>query len=361
MNPGGERTEEATPRRRAAALAQGSSPQSHIGQAALTIAAIPLIAWALVASASGWSESLRAAATYAALIAHAPESDKLVAAVCQELVLLKTAIVVVICSIAPSCAAVVAALGCGSLRWSLHAALPRVARISSKMRLSHLWSLENAAQALAAMAATGLVASLALPALTADIIRIAAGADLGAQARLALQASRHLWSASCAVLAVLGALDMAVQRRRYAARLKMTPREVRDERAQTEGRPEAKQRRRAAAAQRSRKLRIGAIKRATAVIVNPTHVAVALRYAPPELEVPAVVAKAAGLLAPVVRAAGSAYGVPVIEAPELARQLFERCDVDQPIPEECYAAVAAVFSWILNAHGVLRRGDEEKQ
>jgi flagellar biosynthesis protein FlhB len=53
--------------------------------------------------------------------------------------------------------------------------------------------------------------------------------------------------------------------------------------------------------------------------------------------------------------------VPVIESPELARMLYRRADIDEPIPEECYAAVAAIFAWILRTHGVLRRGDEDAE
>jgi flagellar biosynthetic protein FlhB len=142
-------------------------------------------------------------------------------------------------------------------------------------------------------------------------------------------------------------------------RLKMSPRELREERAQTEGRPEARQRRRAIGLRRVRGLRIDAVRRATAVIANPTHVAVALRYAPPQIDVPVVVARAAGLMAPVVRAAADANGIPIVESPELARMLYLNVDVDEQIPEEYYATVAAIFTWIMKTHGALRRGDEE--
>jgi flagellar biosynthetic protein FlhB len=64
-------------------------------------------------------------------------------------------------------------------------------------------------------------------------------------------------------------------------------------------------------------------------------------------------------MAPFVRAVARLFAVPVIEAPELARSLYLHVDIDEPIPEECYAAVAAIFTWIVRSRGALRRGDEE--
>jgi flagellar biosynthesis protein FlhB len=100
-------------------------------------------------------------------------------------------------------------------------------------------------------------------------------------------------------------------------------------------------------------MRISAIREATAVVTNPTHIAIALRYDPPQIDVPIVVARGADLMANVVRGAAESFGVPVVEAPELARLLYAQTETDDAIPEEAYAAVAAVFSWILRTRGVL--------
>jgi flagellar biosynthetic protein FlhB len=204
-----------------------------------------------------------------------------------------------------------------------------------------------------------LVATLVTPLLFRHIVIIAQTRDMFVQAIAAAHASAGLWWRALVAVAIVAVIDVIVQRRRHAARLKMSPRELREERAQTEGRPEARQRRRAIGLRRVRGLRIDAIRRATAVIANPTHYAIALRYAPPQIDVPVVVARAAGLMAPVVRAAADAHGVPVVESPELARMLYHNVEVDDQIPEKYYAAVAAVFTWITMTHGALRRGDEE--
>ena len=161
------------------------------------------------------------------------------------------------------------------------------------------------------------------------------------------------WRGAAPVVMLVGFADVLVQRGRFARNLRMTPREIKEERADNEGRPEVKARRRTAAVKRARGMRIGAIRQATAVVVNPTHIAVALRYAPPQIDVPVVVARGADLMAALVRGAAESYGVPVVEAPELARMLYALTESDSPIPEEAYAAVAAVFAWIMRTRGAL--------
>jgi flagellar biosynthesis protein FlhB len=76
--------------------------------------------------------------------------------------------------------------------------------------------------------------------------------------------------------------------------------------------------------------------------------------------VPVVVARGADLTAMIVRQAARQYDVPIIESAELARMLYSRVDVDEPIPEECYAAVAAVFAWIVRTRGSLRTGPQDE-
>jgi flagellar biosynthetic protein FlhB len=104
---------------------------------------------------------------------------------------------------------------------------------------------------------------------------------------------------------------------------------------------------------RGRRLRVAALKRAAVVLTNPTHVAVALEYAPPQIDVPVVSAAGAGAAAAIVRSAAAFYDVPIVESPELARAVFARVDVDDPIPEELYAGIAVVFAWILKTRGRL--------
>ena len=88
------------------------------------------------------------------------------------------------------------------------------------------------------------------------------------------------------------------------------------------------------------------VPKANVVLVNPTHVAVALRYETETMEAPVVVAKGADHLAEKIREVARAYGVPIIRRPELARTMYSTVDIGNPIPEALYVAVAEVLAMI---------------
>ncbi|MDQ6767708.1 MAG: EscU/YscU/HrcU family type III secretion system export apparatus switch protein [Candidatus Eremiobacteraeota bacterium] len=359
MSPAEERTEEATPRRRAQSLEQGVKAHSAAAASAFAVAAFIMPALSMVVYLAAWPDAFRIAARAAATVARLAGVEVLVSAgitmreghYWQVLTLAWAGAVG---------AAAAAALACGSLGFAPAAILPKIARSSSRASLLRLASTDNLLQAAHSGVAVALITMVSIPLFLQAVRPLAQAQDIMAQSGAAASMFVSLWWRAVIVLATVAILDVMLQRRRHAARLRMSPRELREERAKTEGRPETKQRRRAVGARRARNLRIAAIRRATAVITNPTHLAVALRYSPPSIDVPTVVARGADLMAPVVRSAARTFGVPIVESPELARTLYLSVDVDQPIPEECYAAVAAIFSWIIRTHGRLRRGDEEE-
>jgi flagellar biosynthetic protein FlhB len=252
--------------------------------------------------------------------------------------------------------AVLAALASGALGFAPAAALPRLSRLSPNAGLQRLASGANLVAALWCAAVVVLLAAVCAPPMFAAIADAAHAAE-GAGLAGALHGGKILWARMVGVLLPSGLLEVAFARRRFNASIRMTARELKEERAQTEIRPEAKQRRRTLGARRARSLRLTAIRKATAVVTNPQHVAVALRYAPPEIDVPVVVARGADLTARIVRSVAADCDIPVIESPDLARLLYANVEVDEPIPEECYAAVAAVFAWIIRTRGSLRTTD----
>lgn len=359
MSTGEERTEEATPRRRAKSHAQGSHPASAFASSALCLGAAVTTAHVALSHLSEWQNAFRAAVNAAPAIAHHPDTSALgpvASAISNEggfgqIVSYGWAVTAI--------SAVAAAHACGSLGFAPAAIKPGTVRMSSRMGLRRLINADNAIQTAGAFAVVGLVTTLLTPLLFHHVVILAQMRDVMAQIVAAAHACAELWWRALIAVALVAVIDVVIQRRRHVMRLKMSPREVREERAQTEGRPEARQRRRAIGLRRARGLRIDAVRRATAVIANPTHFAVALRYAPPQIDVPIVVARAAGLMAPIVRATADTCGVPIVESPELARMLYLNVEVDEQIPEEYYAAVAAIFTWIMRTHGALRRGDEE--
>lgn len=154
------------------------------------------------------------------------------------------------------------------------------------------------------------------------------------------------------VLLVLGAADLWVQRFQGERDLRMTKAEVKEEHRLHEGDPHVRARLRA----RRRELLLGRmlndVPRATVVVTNPTHFAVALRYEREEgaRRAPVVVAKGADLLAQRIKDLADAHGVPRHEDVPLARALYRRVNVGQEIPEELYAAVAAVLAHVYRVH-----------
>jgi flagellar biosynthetic protein FlhB len=150
----------------------------------------------------------------------------------------------------------------------------------------------------------------------------------------------------CIALLIIGFVDVYYQKRKYITDLKMTRQEVKEERKQTEGSPEVKRRIRQVQFETSLKRMLQEVPKANVVLVNPTHVAVALRYEAKTMEAPVMVAKGADHLAEKIKEIARAYGVPIVRKPELARTIYSTVVLDSPIPEMLYVAVAEVLALI---------------
>jgi flagellar biosynthesis protein FlhB len=147
-------------------------------------------------------------------------------------------------------------------------------------------------------------------------------------------------------LLVIAIADAFYQKWKYIDELKMTRQEVKQERRDEEGAPEVRARIRRIQFEMARKRMLQEIPKASVVLVNPTHVAVALRYEAKTTEAPILVAKGAGHLAEKIREIARAYGVPVVRRPELARAIYSTVETGNPIPELLYVAVAEILAMI---------------
>ncbi len=156
----------------------------------------------------------------------------------------------------------------------------------------------------------------------------------------------RLFLSAAAIVFVWGSIDLFRQRRRYSEQLKMTKQEVKDEWRQNEGSPEIKLRIRRLRHELLRRRMIAEVPKASAVIVNPTHFAVALRYEHIAMAAPKVIAKGKNLLALRIRDIARSHQVPIIENPPLAQALYKTCEVGQEIPESLYKAVAEVLAYV---------------
>ncbi len=145
---------------------------------------------------------------------------------------------------------------------------------------------------------------------------------------------------------VVAVLDLAWSKYQYEERLKMTPREFKDELKTTEGDPKIKRRIRTVQYQMFRRRMMAAVPEADVVITNPTHYAVALAYEGEKAVAPEVVAKGRGYLAEKIREVAEEHGVPLVENAILARALYSSCEIGDLIPPDLYRAVAEVLAYV---------------
>src|ERR1035438_1595432 len=130
----------------------------------------------------------------------------------------------------------------------------------------------------------------------------------------------------------------------------MTKQEVKDEQKDSEGTPEIKQRQKAIMMAAARRRMLAEVPKATVVVTNPTHVAVALRY-DEKTAAPVCVAKGLDHLALKIRERARETGVPILERPDLARTLYRTVELEQPIPQDLYQAVAQVLAFVYRLRG----------
>lgn len=145
---------------------------------------------------------------------------------------------------------------------------------------------------------------------------------------------------------VLAVADYAVQRWSVTKQLKMSKKEIRDENKQAEGDPQVKGQLRRRQQEMTRNRMLSAVGDADVVIVNPTHVAVAIRYEQGK-GAPRVVAKGRGIIADRIREEAAAHFVPIVRDIPLARTLEQACRIDQSIPPELYEAVARLLAFVM--------------
>lgn len=146
----------------------------------------------------------------------------------------------------------------------------------------------------------------------------------------------------------IAAFDAVYQYFAWKKRLRMSLKEVKDENKETGGNPEIKARLRAIRNQRMRQRMIAAVPKATVILVNPTHYAVALRY-DKGMAAPRCVAKGVDDLALKIREIAREHRIAIIENPPLARALHASVDIDEDIPPEHYKAVAEIVGFVLGA------------
>lgn len=158
---------------------------------------------------------------------------------------------------------------------------------------------------------------------------------------------------------IIAAVDAPYQKWQFHNQMKMTLQEVKDEYKNSEGSPETKGRIRSMQMQISRRRMMQEVPKADVVVTNPTHYAVALKYEHGKQRAPVVVAKGVDEMAAHIRQIADAHKVPIIRSPALARSIYHTTELDKPIPEQLFGAVAQVLAYIYQLK-VYRRGKGQK-
>jgi type III secretion protein U len=332
----GNRTEKPTPRRLREARRRGDVARSAELSAAGALAAGLL---ALAATAPAATATLARATRGALLSATSAELQPAAALLGALLVLARAAAPILLAAAAGGALAAALSTGFAVVPGALR---PRLERVDPIRGLRRLFSLGQVAAALLGLAKTVVLAVVTLAWLRgaasalAQLPRGDAAALLRAAAPLGGLAARL-----AAVFVVFGLLDLALARRRHERGLRMTRDEVRREHKEDEGDPQHRAERRRI----HRALAEAApVSRATCVVVNPTHVAVALHHEREGADAPRVLAKGLGDSAARIRSAARRAGVPIVRDVALARALYRLAEVGDEIPEALYEAAAAVLA-----------------
>jgi flagellar biosynthetic protein FlhB len=150
----------------------------------------------------------------------------------------------------------------------------------------------------------------------------------------------------CIVMILVAILDYTFQKWKFLEDQKMTKKEVKDERKQTEGDPAVKSKIRQLQMAAARKRMMAAVPQADVVVTNPTHLAVALQYDKEKMDAPGVVAKGAGAVAENIKRIARENDVPIVEDKPLARNLYRVVDIGDQVPLEYYQAVAVLLAYV---------------
>jgi flagellar biosynthetic protein FlhB len=341
---GQDRTEDATPQKLKQAREDGNVARSpDLGGWATVAAGTALAPWALASSQDRFGRLMHGLADVAA----SPEPEVALRLLGDGM--LAGALVAVPIAGACTLAVVVGGGVQGGVTVAPKALHPKWQRLNPvKGFKEHYGPMAwwQAVQTAVKTAALVLVTVLAVRDIT-PIVQAAGTLPLGASVDAARGAVADLVVTSVVVGFLLGITDYLFKRRKRSRDLRMTKQEVKEELRNSEGDPWIKAARRSRAVALTRNRMMSDVATADAVLVNPTHVAVALRYEASR-GAPRVVAKGAGHLAARIRARATEHGVPLVRDVPLARALYRGCRVGDEIPAELYGAVAQVLAFLLS-------------
>jgi len=217
--------------------------------------------------------------------------------------------------------------------------------VAGAKRLFSLRGLAELLKSILKLAVIGLI-SYSVIKNSLDLLSTLGFMDIKHAAGIVFVLVRKLFTYGLIAFAFIAAADYGFQKYQYEKSLKMTRQEVKEEFREHEGDPHVKARLRKVQLEFARRRMMAEVPKAEVVITNPTHIAVALKYRPHKDAAPVVVAKGKGWLAQKIRELAQRYAVPIVERPELARELYRWVRIGQAVPIKLYQAVAEVLAYL---------------
>jgi len=240
---------------------------------------------------------------------------------------------------------------------NLGALSPDFSRVNPRAGLQRLFGSNGLVEALKSCAKIALMALIGWHVLAGDVAALLASPFVDAATLMArcIGPVLHMLVAVLLAQTAIAGGDLLWVRLRHARGLRMSRQDIRDEQKETEGDPQVRMRFRQLRLRRARKRMLTAVKKATVVVTNPTHYAVALAYDRAKNAAPRVVAKGVDSMAARIREVAEANRVPLVVNPPLARALH-RVELDTDIPAEHYKAVAEIIAYVWRLGRGARQG-----
>ena len=251
---------------------------------------------------------------------------------------------------------VLSSIAQGGIVFSPKALQPKFERLNPVTNIGHLFSMASLSRMLKSLLPVGMMIFVAILIGERDWMVVEGSSRASSHALLGWMTSRWYeitWKCGLVLLAWSGA-DYFFQRRNLENSLKMTKEEITRESKDTEGNPLVRGHIRRLRQQIRRRWTMKDVQRATAVVTNPTHFAVALEYRPESMPAPVVVAKGMGLVAQRIKRTARWHNIPIVENPPLAQALFRATEVGEAIPAKLYAAVAEILAFLYRTQANLR-------
>jgi flagellar biosynthetic protein FlhB len=242
------------------------------------------------------------------------------------------------------------------LVWSTQSLKPKFNKVSPLAGLKRQFSAQALANLAKGLVKLAVVGSVMMALLWPQRYRLESlvMTDIFGTLMLTRSLALNVLGAVVAVLFIVAGADYLFQYRQWYERQKMSVREMKDEFKQTEGDPLVKGKIRQLRQARARKRIMANVPKASVVITNPTHYAVALQYER-GMEAPICVAKGMDALALKIREVAGEHSIPIVENPPLARALHATVEIDQEVPPEHYKAVAEVIGYVMKLRRAAQR------